>query len=69
MVKSHYLLLVILCLVAVMYGTEFSFIKSNVENLYDFVSGNPITIGNESFKLNNIDLKNIDLKDIDIDDI
>ena len=44
-VKSHYLLLVILCLVAVMYGTEFSFIKSNVENLYDFVSGNPITIG------------------------
>ena len=68
-VKSHYLLLVILCLVAVMYGTEFSFIKSNVENLYDFVSGNPITIGSESFKLNNIDIKNIDLKNIDIDDI
>ena len=26
-VKSHYLLLVVLCLIAVMYGTEFSYVK------------------------------------------
>ena len=65
--KTHYLLLMIICLISIMYGTEFGFIKSNVQNLYDFIMGNPITIGEQSFKLNNLDLKNPNLDDIKVE--
>ena len=49
--KKHYVLLVIVCLVAVMYGTEFDFVNSNVQNLYNYITGQPIEFGGDTLKL------------------
>ena len=45
--KAHYVLLVIACLVAVMYGTEFDFVRSNANNLYRLATGQGISFGEE----------------------
>ena len=37
--KAHYVLCVIVCIVAVMYGTEFDFVRSNANNLYRLATG------------------------------
>ena len=51
-VKSHYLLLVILCLVSVFYGTEFGFIKESATSLYHAITGTFSEIGETTLKLN-----------------
>lgn len=39
-IRAHYLLLVVLCLVSVFYGTEFGYITERTENMYEVISGN-----------------------------
>ena len=41
--RSHYLLLVLLCLISVFYGTEFGIVKSNAEGLISLITGEPVT--------------------------
>lgn len=38
-VKKHYILLVLLCLVSVLYGTEFSYVNSHAQDTYNFIAG------------------------------
>lgn len=38
-VQKHYVLLVILCLVAVFYGTEFGYVSAHAQDAYDFITG------------------------------
>ena len=38
-VKKHYLLLVVLCMVAVFFGTEFSYVTSHTHSMYNFLTG------------------------------
>ena len=49
--KTHYVFLLIVCLVAVTYGTEFSYIKAYGENLYSFLTGQTIDIGGQPLKM------------------
>ena len=49
--RAHYIILVVACLVAVMYGTEFDFVKSNAHNLYKFATGQEIVFGEDYLKL------------------
>ena len=42
--KKHYALFVIICLLAALIGTEFSFVKSQTDNLYNIVTGQEIGI-------------------------
>ena len=43
--KAHYVLFVIVCIVAVMYGTEFDFVRSNANNLYRLATGQGVYFG------------------------
>ncbi len=38
-VKKHYILLVLLCLVSVFYGNEFNYVSSHTNDTYNFLSG------------------------------
>lgn len=38
-VKKHYILLVLLCLVSALYGNEFSYISSHASDTYNFITG------------------------------
>ncbi len=49
-VKTHYVMAVILCLVAVFFGTEFVFIRTQTENLYAAVTGQEIRLGGSMLK-------------------
>ncbi len=51
-VKSHYIFLVLICLVAVLYGTEFSGIKTNAVDLYKTLTGQEVDVGGNSFESN-----------------
>lgn len=51
-VKGHYLLLVMLCLISVFYGVEFNYVTSNAEGLYNLATGQEVTEpGKDDFKL------------------
>ncbi len=50
-VREHTFLLIVICLVAIMYGTEFDFVKSNTQNLYSIVKGERIEMGGYELKL------------------
>ena len=66
-VKTHFVFLVILCLVAVFYGTEFNYVRSAGENFYSFITGQPIEIAGQNLKLNSDISRNKVLQDL-IDD-
>lgn len=38
-VKKHYILLVLLCLVSVFYGNEFNYVSSHTNDTYNFITG------------------------------
>ena len=42
--KKHYALFVIICLLAALIGTEFTFVKSQTDNLYSVITGQEIGI-------------------------
>lgn len=42
--KKHYALFVIICLLAVLLGTEFTFVKSQSENLYNAITGQEVGV-------------------------
>ena len=50
-VRSHYILLVVVCMIAVMFGTEFGFVRSNADNLYKLATGQEIHIGEDTVQL------------------
>ncbi|MBQ5951967.1 MAG: DUF975 family protein [Lachnospiraceae bacterium] len=50
-VRAHYLLLVIVCLVSVFYGTEFGFVRESAQGLYDSLTGRITEIGGEVLKV------------------
>ncbi len=52
-VKGHYLLLVVLCLIAVMYGTEFSYVKDMTNGLRAAVTGQEIDAEDKDVTLSN----------------
>ena len=52
-VRSHFILLVILCLVVSYYGTDLNFVTDNVELLWKFVTGQPIDVREDNLKLDN----------------
>ena len=50
-VRSHYLLLVLLCAISVFYGAEFGFVQSNAESLYTVITGQDVVLGGNALKL------------------
>lgn len=38
-VKRHYVMFVILCLVAIFYGTEFNYVVTHADDTYRFLTG------------------------------
>ena len=50
--KSHFIFLVILCLIAVMFGTEYSGIKTSAVDLYKTVTGQKVDVGGSSLESN-----------------
>ena len=53
-VKSHYLLLIVLCMIAIMYGTEFSYVKDMTEGLHSFITGQEVESGEKDVTLSNL---------------
>ena len=53
-VKTHYFLIVVACLIAVFFGTEFSFVKNDAEDGYAFITGKDVSIGSNHLKYNSI---------------
>ena len=49
-VKGHYALLVLLCLIAIFFGTEFTSIKTQNDNFHKLITGQEIDVGGSSFK-------------------
>jgi hypothetical protein len=41
-VKKHYILLVLLCLVSVFYGTEYSYVQEHSQTTFDVISGKEV---------------------------
>ena len=52
-VRSHFILLVIICLVVSYYGTELNFVTDNVELLWKYVTGQPIEWADDNLKIDN----------------
>ncbi len=50
-VRTHYLFLVLLCVISIFYGTEFTFVKSNAQDLYKQLTGQEVTVGEDSLKM------------------
>lgn len=50
-VRSHFILLVIICLVVSYYGTDLNFVTDNVDTLWKLVTGQPIEFGDDSLKI------------------
>ncbi len=44
-VRAHYVMFVVLCLIAVFFGNEFSYVKANAQNLYNGITGKPVEVG------------------------
>ena len=49
-VKKHFLLLVIICLICAYFGTEFSYVNTDVQNLWNLIKGQEIVLGDDSIK-------------------
>ena len=67
--KTHYVFLLIICLVAIMYGTESGYITAFGENLYSFITDQEIDIGGRSLKLDTQSSKDKVLEDLINDNI
>ncbi|MBR4024342.1 MAG: DUF975 family protein [Firmicutes bacterium] len=66
-VRSHFILLVIICLVVSYYGTELNFVTDNVDTLWKLVTGQPIEFGDDSLKIDKSKTSDKVLQDL-IDD-
>ena len=66
-VRTHYLMLVALCLAAVFFGTEFGYVKSHSVNLDYAVTGQTAQIGGDILKINTNNVRQKVLQDL-IDD-
>ncbi|MBQ7703588.1 MAG: DUF975 family protein [Firmicutes bacterium] len=45
--KTHYILLLLVCVVIMYYGTEFGYIRTNAQNMYQYVTGQEIQLGQQ----------------------
>lgn len=68
-IRTHYLLMVFLCLVAVFYGTELGFIRGNAENLYNAVTGQITELGGDPLKMNPANARDKVFRDLVEDNI
>ena len=68
-VKAHWLMLVLVCLLSVFFGTEFGYIKTHAQNTYNFVTGQEIELGIGSFKNNSDSTRNAVLNDLADDNV
>ena len=66
-VRSHFILLVIICLVVSYYGTDLNFVTANVDTLWKLVTGQPIEFGDDSLKIDKSKTSDKVLQDL-IDD-
>jgi len=66
-VRSHFILLVIICLVVSYYGTDLNFVTDNVDTLWKLVTGQPIEFGDDSLKIDKSKTSDKVLQDL-IDD-
>ena len=48
--STGYALLVLLCLIAIFFGTEFTSIKTQNDNFHKLITGQEIDVGGSSFK-------------------
>ena len=53
-VKSHYVLLISLCLIAVLFGTEYSYVKDMTNGLYNKITGQETEAGARDYTLSNV---------------
>ena len=63
-VRSHFILLVIICLVVSYYGTELNFVTDNVELLWKYVTGQPIEWVDDNLKIDNLKSSDKVLQDL-----
>ncbi|MBR6950574.1 MAG: DUF975 family protein [Oscillospiraceae bacterium] len=68
-VKTHYVMAVILCLIAVFFGTEFVFIRTQAENLYAAATGQEIRLGGSMLKLDSVSARDKVISDLIEDNI
>ena len=68
-VKTHYVMAVILCLIAVFFGTEFVFIRTQAENLYAAATGQEIRLGCSMLKLDSVSARDKVISDLIEDNI
>ena len=49
-VKTHYFLFLILAVVAIVYGTEFTYVKEWTQDIYSLINGEEVTLGLDSIR-------------------
>ncbi len=49
-VKTHYIFLIIVCIIAINFGIEFSEVKGQAQDLYATVTGQEVQLGGTDFK-------------------
>ena len=68
-IKKHYILLVVICLICAYFGTEFSYINSDVQNLWSLINGEEIKFGDTSIKDMDTDTSSKVLQDLLVNDV
>ena len=68
-VRTHYVMAVILCMIAVFFGSEFVFIRTQAENLYAGITGQEIRLGGSLLKLDSLSARNKVISDLIEDNI
>lgn len=53
-IKKHYVMFVVICLICAYFGTEFNYINSDVQNLWSFIKGEEVEIGGNYITNNSI---------------
>ena len=68
-IRTHYVMAVILCMIAVFFGTEFVFIRTQAENLYAITTGQEIRLGGSLLKLDSVSARDKVINDLIEDNI
>ena len=68
-IRTHYVMAVILCMIAVFFGTEFVFIRTQAENLYAITTGQEIRLGGSFLKLDSVSARDKVISDLIEDNI
>ena len=63
-IRTHYLFLVLLCVISVFYGTEFNYIKTNAQDSYNMITGQEVSLGGDSLKIPRTTTRNEVITDI-----